>query len=217
MGNQSKSEKIRIFIVDDHALVIDSLTDLLKDQEQFAIVGSARNGLELLEKLPGCPADIVLLDIRMPKMNGIKAIEKVKAISPTTKILMVSTISERDVVNLANAHKADGYISKSKGKEDFIGAIERVIKDEFVVLVDQEEEEDPIQIDAGGPQFNLTGREREVLALIIDEQTTQEIAENLFLSTHTVERHRKNIMNKLDVRNVAGMVRVAMEHDLHKA
>ena len=213
MNDNISKEKIRIFLVDDHALVIDSLSDILREEQEFEIVGSARNGLELLEKLPTCPTDIILLDIRMPKMNGIKTIEKIKVINQDLKILIISTIGEGKIMSLAFENEVNGYISKTIGKKDIIDAVKRVINGETVIMVETEEE-DPIDIGRQSTNSAFSNRETEILKFIVEGRKTKEIAEKLSLSPHTIERHRKDIMNKLEVDNVAGMVREAIKNKI---
>ena len=209
-----KEPKIRIFIVDDHQLVIDGITELLGEVSEFEFVGSASNGKELLEKLKHIPTDLILMDIRMPEMNGFEATEIIRKRFSQIRILMLTMHSARKYIREATQKGADGYISKTKGKKDFIEAIRRVHAGEFVVMVDIEEDYPSILNKAASNEIQLSTKEKEILCYIINEYTTTEIAKALFRSPHTIERHRKNIMNKLGVKNIAGMVRYGVEHNV---
>ena len=208
-------QKIKYFITDDHEVVIQGLAALLTTVEEFEMVGSATSVEEMLAKLQQQEVDVVLLDIRMPgSMNGIEAISKVKAFNSDIKVLMVTGHSSRKYLKEATTEGADGYISKSKSKKEFIDAINRVHRGEFVIFVDLEEVEKEEVFRPTKDLPKLTDREKEVLCLILQEFTNVEIAKKLFLSPHTIERHRKNIMGKLGAKNTAGLVRIALENKL---
>lgn len=213
MNNQN----IRIFIVDDHALVIDGLTQLLSRVPGFEVVGKADNGADFLEKFPETPADVVLMDIRMPELNGMDTVEQAKQLFPDTKFLMLTMHTTREYIQEATKKGADGYISKTKGQKEFIEGIRRVLKGEFVVIVDLDQDTFDDLKTAESKPYNLealSDKEKVVLCMIVKEYTTSEIAQKLFRSPHTIEQHRKNIMNKLQAKNVAGMVRIALEYNL---
>lgn len=211
------TKKIRIFIVDDHEIVIDGLHQLLSKVPDFEVVGQACNGQDFLEKFSQTPADVVLMDIRMPELNGMDTVEKAKAQYPQTKFLMLTMHTTREYIQEATQKGADGYISKTKGQKEFIEGIRRVLNDEFVVIVDLDQDTFDDLKPVEPKPYNLeelSDRERMVLCMIVQEYTTAEIAKKLYRSAHTIERHRKNIMNKLQVKNVAGMVRIALEYNL---
>lgn len=209
--------KIRIFIVDDHELVIDALWQLLGTIPAFQLIGRANNGEELLESLKEIEVDVILMDIRMPVMDGLEATERVKERYPDIKVLMLTMHSTRTFIKKATERGADGYISKNKGKEDFIDGINRVHRGEFVIIVDMDEED---EMDRNAPKKKpshigeLSEREKEVLYLIVEGFTTSEIATKLYRSSHTIERHRKNIMSKLNAKNLAQMVKLAIDYNL---
>lgn len=212
-------KNIRIFIVDDHQLVIDGLTNLLSNIPAFEVVGHASDGKEFLEKFRENLADVVLMDIRMPNMDGLDTVEIAKKRYPNTKFLMLTMHTTRQYIKDATGKGADGYISKTKGQKDFIDGINRVLKGEFVIIVDLDQDnyedlartpEKPKEIEV------LSDREKEVLGFIMEGSTTSEIADKVYRSTHTIERHRKNIMKKLKVKNVAEMVHLATKYNLHK-
>lgn len=209
---------IKVFLVDDHQMVIDGISLLLQNDAEIECVGSARNGVDAIEQLRTLKADVVLLDINMPEMNGIESCKKLLAQQPDLHIIALSMLSEISPIKMMLKQGAKGYLLKNAGKEELLTAIKTVYDGERYFSA----EVNTIIMDnlAGArkrkqsPFPRLSRREKEILQLIIEERTTQEIAEQLFISVGTVETHRRNMMNKLGVRNTAGLVRVTFEYDL---
>jgi len=210
---------IKILIADDHQMFIDGLKSILSQQEQCEIIAEANNGLEVLEQLKMHAIDVVLMDVNMPEMDGIEATKKVRELHPEVKILMLTMFNTRDYIEKLLKAGAHGYILKNTGKDELIEAIEKVNSGESFFS-----EEVKLKIMEGLQQkknlekdmFNieLTEREKQVLTLIVKEYTTNEIAEELFISPHTVETYRKNLTSKLPVKNIAGLVRYAIQMGL---
>jgi DNA-binding NarL/FixJ family response regulator len=211
---------IQLIIADDHQMFIDGLRSLLKPQKNISISGEAHNGdevLQLLEK--NTPADIILMDVNMAGLNGIEATKIVRHRYPEIKILTLTMFNTRDYIEKVLKAGAHGYILKNTGKEELNEAIEKVMKGESFFSREVTErimeglqgkkrmEEDPMMVE-------LTEREKDVLKLIVEEYTTQEIADKHFISFHTVETHRKNLISKLNVKNIAGLVKYAMQRGL---
>lgn len=210
---------IRIIIADDHQMFIDGLKALLKTQKQFAITGEALNGKQLLQVLNTQDADIILMDVNMPEMDGAEATRQIKQQYPHTKVIMLTMFNTRDYIEKLLKAGADGYILKNTGKEELILAIESVYRGESFFSREvtdkimeglqkkKSAETDPMLTE-------LTEREKDVLKLIVQELTTNEISEKLHISTHTVETHRKNLISKLQVKNIAGLVKYAIQYGL---
>lgn len=210
---------IRIIIADDHQMFIDGLKALLKTQKQFAITGEALNGKQLLQVLNTQDADIILMDVNMPEMDGAEATRQIKQQYPQTKVIMLTMFNTRDYIEKLLKAGADGYILKNTGKEELILAIETVYRGESFFSREvtdkimeglqkkKSAETDPLLTE-------LTEREKDVLKLIVQELTTNEISEKLHISTHTVETHRKNLISKLQVKNIAGLVKYAIQYGL---
>ena len=205
---------IRIALVDDHQIVIDGLQAVLTTIEDFRIVGSANSGIDLIELLSKEEVDLIMMDISMPRMDGIEATEMVKEKYPNIKVLILSMHDDTKQTERAVNAGADGYLLKNAGVEEIDLAIRKAVNGETYysekimqnILQSMKTEKKT--------QVELSERELEVLKLIAKEFTTKEIAEQLFISHHTVESHRKNLLFKLDVRGVAGLVRYAIENDL---
>lgn len=211
---------IQVFIVDDHKMVIEGLQLLLQNEENIKVVGSAVSGAEALERIPTEQPDVVLLDINMPEMNGIDTCKKLLETHPDLKIIAISMHKESSLIKLMLSSGAKGYVLKNAGQDEVIEAIEKVHSGKM--YLDDTVNEIVVNSVATGhdkksssPFPTLSRREKEILQLILKEHTTQEIAEKLFISFGTVETHRRNMLIKTGARNTAGLVRIALEYELH--
>lgn len=208
---------INILIADDHQLLIDGLKATLKDIEDFNIIDQAYNGYQVLEKLEsGMEVNIILMDINMPKLDGLECTRQVSKKYPDIKIIALSQYDEKRFVKRMVKNGASGYLLKDAGKDQLEKAIREVWSGNkyycerlSIRLVEQE-----LKDEHNSALFpKLSNREREVLDLICKEFSSQEISEKLFISFHTVESHRANLMYKAGVKNTAGLVRWAVEND----
>ncbi len=210
--------KIKIIIADDHHLVIDGIKALLEDQHDLETIGEAANGKEVLELLKQQPADLILMDLHMPEMDGLQATRQIKKSFPDTRVLVLTMSNDMDNITQLIESGASGYVLKNTRKDELLLAIREVTAGRNfyswevsqVVMNSFRKQEAP----KSNSNIKLTRREKEVLQLIVDEFTTSEIAEKLYISENTVETHRKNLLSKLNVRNIAGLVRYAFEHKL---
>lgn len=208
---------IKIMIADDHHLLIDGIKSTLKDIEDFTIADEAYNGFEVMEKLDaGLEVDVILMDINMPKLDGLECTKLVSKKYPDIKIIALSQYDEKRFVKRMVKNGASGYLLKDAGKDQIEKAVRTVCSGEkyfcerlSLRLVQQELKEE----NTSSLFPKLTERELEVLNLICQEFSSQEISEKLFISFHTVESHRANLMYKAGVKNTAGLVRWAVEND----
>ena len=211
--------KIRILIADDHQLVIDGIKLMLDETEGLDCVATASNGKEALDILAEQPVDVMLLDMNMPVMDGLECCKRVTAEFPDVKILALSMVKEASLIKKMLESGAAGFLFKNAGKDEVIDAIHKAHQGEQVYS------EEVLRVIMGsfgqkkstpspGMLPRVSRREKQVLNLIVYEKTTQEIADELCISPGTVETHRRNLLHKLDVRNTAGLVRVALEHGL---
>ena len=209
---------IKVILADDHQVVLDGLTLLISSRDDIKILGAVSNGQEVLDLMEKGTADITVLDIDMPVMNGVETTKAIKEKYPDTKVLILTMHDEPEFISEMINLGADGYILKDIGREEFMEAIETVASG--TAFYSGGVTEAIMQgLKTPAPEVKddteeLTEREKEILQLIVKEMTTNEIAEALFISSHTVESHRKNLISKLNVRNTAGLVRYAFEHGL---
>lgn len=207
---------IRIFVVDDHQVVIDGISSIFAEVEEIKIIGSALNGVEALRRLETESPDVLLLDINMPEMDGIQLVRELKKQGRELKILILTMHNNPQFTKQLIAEGVQGCVLKNAGKKDLIYAITEINNGgryyTDAVTETLKESLDKTQEAIDGVQ--LTKREVEIVKLIALEHTTNEIAEKLSISAYTVDTHRKNIINKLGVKNLAGLVRFAFEKGL---
>ncbi len=205
---------IHVLIADDHPLITDGLCTALEGRSSLRLVGVAENGRAVLELAARRPVDVVLMDIDMPEMDGIEAARRLRIEHPGIRIIILTMHAEAALMQRLVADGVDGYLLKTAGADEVVRAIE--------------------QVHAGTPYFSarvtttlaaaatrsavppepLTDRELEILKLVAQGLTNKEIAEQLFISHRTVDTHRTNLMRKLNVNNVAGLVRYAFQQGL---
>ena len=209
---------IKVAIADDHQMFIDGIKSLIKGNKTIQVVAEANNGEALLETLTKTPVNLILMDVNMPVMDGIETTKKVKELFPDIKVIMLTMFGTRDYIEKLLRAGANGYILKNTGKEELTTAIEKVMQGESYFskevterimegLQGKKNETNPMMVE-------LTEREKDVLRLIAQELTSREIADKLFISFHTVETHRKNLISKLQVKNIAGLVKYAVQNGL---
>lgn len=209
---------IKLCITDDHKMVLEGLQLLLEAHPDINIVQLCNSANSLLTYLKAEQPDVILLDINMPELNGIEACKIIKKEYPSIKIIALSMIAEINLVKLMLKNGAVGYLHKNASQDEIISAIQdvvngkRYLSSEINELLLLAQNNQPKIYNSPFPK--LSRREEEILTFILDELTTKEIADKLFISFGTVETHRRNIMIKLGVKNTAGLVRVALEYNI---
>ena len=211
MGN-----RYRVILADDHALVRRGLKLILEESPNLEIAAEVRDGLELLSVLQKINPDLIVLDVSMPNLRGIEAIPEIRRIRPNAKVLMLTMHKEEDYLYQAISAGANGYLLKEDAEKELFSAIEHIKKGKIYIspgLADQSMqnwarmrrgEDDAQHVES------LTVREREILKLIAEGKSNKEIGDLLFISVRTVERHRANMMSKLNIRKTAELVQYAM-------
>ena len=207
-------KELNILLVDDHQIIIDGLLLLINSVEGMKVIGNANNGKEAIELLKVLDADVVLMDIDMPVMNGIDATKAIKDQAGKTKVIILSMHCESGMVKELIEIGADGYLLKNASKEELIQAITKVADGQQYFATDVtlsllNKEKPQLQLNL---EFELTKREIEVLKLIADGFSNKEIGEQLFISHRTVDTHRTNLMKKLEVNNIAGLISFAIKN-----
>jgi DNA-binding NarL/FixJ family response regulator len=209
---------IRVLVVDDHAILRDGIRSLLESQEDILVVGEAGDGSEALEAIGTLLPDIVLMDISMPKTNGLEATRLIKERFPHIKVLMLTQHDNREYIAPALGAGASGYVLKRSGRREMLDAIRQVYEHGAFLTnkITQEvlQEYSRTGRNGGETEPHLTDRERQVLQLIVEGKSNKEIALVLSISPKTVSVHRTNIMSKLDVQNTVELIRVATSHHL---
>ncbi|MEP6792973.1 MAG: response regulator transcription factor [Saprospiraceae bacterium] len=215
---------IRVMIADDHNMFVEGVESILEGIDNIQVVAKCYTGLEVFEKIANIPVDVILLDINLPGMNGLEVCQKLSKEYPDVKVLALSMHNEESFVTEILKYGAQGYILKNTGKKELITAIEMVNSGQsyFSNEVTETIMKSLVNQRTGGKKSSMltpkiSRREKDVLELIVKEHTTQEIADTLFISLKTVESHRRSLLTKLGVRNTAGLVRVAIEHQLMKS
>ncbi len=208
---------IRVFITDDHELVIDGIRSILEGVEGIEVVGAALGGKETLSRLKELDVDVLLLDINMPEMDGIEVARQLINEESPVKILVLSMHNNPQFTKQLIEIGVLGCLLKNSGKKEVIKAIEDVYEGTRTYGADVTNKlfDSIDRSKKAVEKVELTKREIEVLKHIVNEYTTGEIAKKLFISPHTVETHRKNLLSKLMVKNTAGLVRFAVMNDLH--
>ena len=200
-----------MMIVDDHPMVIEGLRALLADQDDMAITHTCTLGEEAFRLLGAHTPDVVLLDINLPDVSGTDLCERIKVAFPTVCVLGMSTYSEPSLIYQMIQNGAKGYLLKNASADELIRAIHLVCDGQVYFSPEVQRILAEFSV-KDKPQ--LTRREKEVLALIAEGTTTQQIAEKLFVSPLTIETHRRNLMQKFGVNNAPAMVRAAIEQKL---
>jgi DNA-binding NarL/FixJ family response regulator len=209
----------RVLLADDHRLLVDGLRPLLESRGNVQVVGVAKDGLEAVDLASKRKPDIVILDISMPRLNGIDAARQILRNRPGTKIIMLSMHSDRRYIQESLQAGARGYILKESAAKEVIEAVEVVQRGElyFSRSVRDEVLQDYVDLirgSKGASPSPLSPREREVLQLLAEGKSTKDMADILNVSVKTIESHRKQIMDKLGLRSVAELTKYAIREGL---
>lgn len=207
----------KIAITDDHQIVLQGIHTMLEGIDEVTIVGLYNNGTQTLEFIGTDQPDILLLDINLPDINGIQLCKKLKQVYPKLKIIAISNYDEVSFIKRMLSNGADGYLLKNTDKLELLSAFKVVLENGKYIQRDIEKKllnESLGMNTSKGFLVKLTRREKEVLAAIAEELTTQEISEKLFVSVKTIETHRTNIMSKLGAKNSVGIIKKAIEKGL---
>ncbi|MGH8094488.1 MAG: response regulator [Chthoniobacterales bacterium] len=211
----------RILLVDDHRLVRAGIRALLEKMPSVEVVGEADDGRRAFELIRRYRPDIVLMDIAMPNLNGLEAVDRIKKESPETKVIILSMHANEEYVVRALRSDVSGYLIKDAAVDELEQAIRTVTRGETYlsqriskrVIRDYLANTDRLR----GPLEQLTSRQREVLQLIAEGKNTKEIADLLRVSVKTVEAHRLQLMQRLDIHGIPGLVRYAIRVGLVSA
>ena len=209
---------LRIAITDDHTLFRKSLSLLVGSFENMQVVLEASNGKELLEKLKSVPVDILLLDLQMPEMDGFEASLKINELHPDIKVLILTLLTEEDAIKKVMSLGVHGYFTKNTDPSELKNAILKLNDGGFyfeksLTAVIQNIVEDSTIIPKAKEALIFTEREMEIINLTLKEYSGTHIADELNISPKTVEKHKRNLMEKVGSKNFIGVIVYALLHD----
>jgi two-component system response regulator NreC len=218
-------DKIRVLLADDHTLIRSGIATLLQSNKDFLVVGEAADGEEAVRKTGELKPNVVVMDLSMPRLSGMEATKQIKKKYPEVSVLILTMHENEEYVYQILKSGAAGYVLKSAGKDELIAAIRAAAKGDkfFSPRISQLMAEGYVRrVDQAAAELEsgdvpLTRREREVLALVVGGMTNQQIADQLFISPRTVDTHRTNIMQKLNIHDLANLVRYAIEHGIARS
>lgn len=205
-------DKIKIIIVDDHPMVLEGMKSMMAQISFVELIGLAADAYQTMELLKIKLPDVLITDINLPEISGIELTAKIKKEFPAVKIIAMSTFKERSYISQMIQNGALGYLVKSASREEIEEAILSAYEGKLFLSVDvnmqagEKEEMDKIPV--------LSSREKEVLLLIADGLTNPQMAAKLFISLHTVDSHRKNLLTKFNVNNTASLIKMAAKYNL---
>lgn len=205
--------RIKVLLVDDHQIIIDGLKSLLKNSDEIIVVAEANNGREALRILDILEIDVVLMDIDMPVMNGIDTLKEISKRGSKVKVIILSMHNEAGMIKSLIEIGAKGYLLKSCTQDELIAAVRKVASGQSYFSTE-------VTLSLLNPAQNnqqnevLTERETEIIKLIAEGFSNKEIGNQLFISHRTVDTHRTNLMKKLDVGNIAGLISYAIRNGI---
>jgi DNA-binding NarL/FixJ family response regulator len=217
---------INVVLADDHVLVRDGIKALLEDQTGITVMDEASNGIEALEVVSKNKPDVLIIDIRMPEMNGIDAVAEIKKYHKDVKTLMLSMHDSEEYVLKSIQAGADGYLLKGASKEEFLKAVNKVAEggkyftgDISSIIMNNFVNGNKVKVDGANKKvkqlpFKLTKREKQILSLVLELKNNKDIAEELSISKRTAEVHRFNLMKKLEAKNLQELTTKAKEYQL---
>ena len=209
--------KIKLLVADDHKILLEGIVSLLQSEGSFDVAATAGNGYEVVELVKKNDYDVCLLDINMPQMDGMEAAKLITVLKPATKIIMLTTYNDNEIISELVHIGVSGYLLKNSDRSELVEAIKKVMSgryyfsaevEEIIMQGVSEKKEKDVVI--------LTDREKQIIGLLGKEYTNEKIANELNISYRTVETHRKNIMHKTKSHNLAGLLKHAYSKGLIK-
>jgi DNA-binding NarL/FixJ family response regulator len=215
MENGNGHAGVRVVIADDHPAIIDAVVHYLEDEADVVVVGQASSGDRALQLIEQQAPDVAVLDIRMPQLNGLDGAQRIRKVSPRTRIVLLTMHPEEQYVAAALRAGVQGFVLKTQAAQDLVRAIREVVGG--AVYLSPRVSQLVAEASVGKREISadpLTPREREVLQLVAEGKATKQVAAALGISPKTAESHRTRIMRKLDIHEVAGLVRYAIRSGL---
>ncbi|MEP5613959.1 MAG: response regulator transcription factor [Cyclobacteriaceae bacterium] len=204
---------MKIFLTDDHAILLSGLAKILSAEDDFEVVGTATTARETFEKLTRVSPDLLITDYNLPDEDGLAIVRKVKQKYPNLKIMVLSMHDEAHLVQEILKEGINGYLLKKDSQDELINAV-RSVRDDKIYLSSDINSLLIKGLNGANDQKLLTDREREILKLISNEYTNKQMADELFISERTIETHRKNIFRKTGTNNLVGLIKYAYANNL---
>lgn len=207
----------KVILADDHQFLLEGVLTILKEEASLEVVATAQNGFELMDAVRRQNPDLVILDLNMPGYDGLQCLKKIKTNFPRVKVLVLSNYSQPELVEEVKKMEADGYLIKNSSAAELTEAIAAVLSGQKYYPDARELKpvpDDSYFFDEFLKKYQLTKREVEIIKLVCREMSTKQIAATLFLSELTVNTHRRNILRKLEIKNVAGLMNFAKQNQL---
>jgi len=206
---------LKIFIADDHQILIDGIISFFNELDGFEVIGSANDGLNLLQEIATKTPDIILLDLNMPKLDGISTLKKLRESYPNIKVIILSNYNQSQLIKETKALGANGYVLKNGSKSDLLTAIEAAHNGKYHFPEEKVVPETKTYFtDEFLKKHHLTKREIEIIKLVCQELSSKEIGEKLFIAEFTVTTHRRNILGKLNLKNTPALINFAKENGI---
>lgn len=210
-----EKKEIKVILADDHELIIQGISGLIQGTDHIKVIGTACNGKKLIELLESVVPDVILLDVEMPEMDGIEAAEIIKVNYPEIKIIALTVFNEIGIITALKKAGIHGYLLKNVSKDELLLAIKTVFEGKSFYSGEVTDNLlKNLTIKCKNIPENLTERELEILCLIAEGFSNSAIGDKLFISHRTVDTHRTNLMKKLGVNNIAGLVKFAIQNGL---
>lgn len=210
--------EIKVLVTDDHQIIVDGLKSLLNNSADFKVIGEANNGREALKIIENVEVDVVLMDIDMPVMNGIETLKEIRRRQLEVKVIILSMHHEAGMIKSLIDLGAMGYLLKSSPQEELAAAIRKVATGQqyfstqvTLSLLNKPQNSNNAESESAGL---LTERETEIIKLIAEGFSNKEIGAKLFISHRTVDTHRTNLMKKIQVENIAGLISYAIKNGI---
>lgn len=204
-----------IILVDDHKMFLEGLLNIFKNEQNYNVLLTAYSGKNIIKYIDANPdqkIDIVISDISMPDIDGITLNDYIKKVRPEIKTLIVSMHTDTSMIDTLIKSDVDGYLSKNATQSELLQAVRTILNnDKYFSESVKQAYMNTVFTKRKETMVTLTKREKDVLKLIAEEYTSQEIADKLFLSKHTIESYRKNLISKLNVKNLAGLTKYAIK------
>ena len=210
---------VTVLLADDHPIVRQGMRNLLDAEASISVVGEAEDGLQTVQMAEQLKPDVVIVDMMMPRLNGLEAIRQITSRVPNTRCIVLSMQSADPYIVQALKAGASGYVLKDSGPSEVIGAIHQVLSGKRYLSPQLSEKlidlfVAKVEVEMLDPYNSLTAREREVMQLASEGLSNNDIADQLSISTRTVEQHRQNMMNKMDFKNQTDLIRFALKRGI---